>query len=266
MSAGVIDNIQTYMDKKNIIIGAASAEALNAAAPEGFRPKDLLPGAKTVLVLARPLPLAVFQVPGEKNAFYQRSSYTHYLIMDQLANDVCLLLQQAGYRSLPVPSYSPLRFFEGEPRGIISLKHAAVYAGLGALGKNTLLIHPEHGNIMRLGALITEMEWPHYAAVAEKSPCPENCRLCEKACPVGAFRDGKIDKMKCMGTSVGHILLPPGFMLPFMKRVVAGSRRMTKFMELTSLNFFETYGIHCFSCLKACIHFPANKTKKVKGG
>jgi len=263
MRDAVVKKIQDHVSRENFLIGAASAEALNASAPEGFRPKDLMPSAKAVLVLARPLPLTVFQVPKENNAFYQRSSYTHYLIMDQLANDLCLLLQQAGYRSLPVPSYSPLRFFEGEPRGMISLKHAAAYAGLGTLGKNTLLIHPEHGNSMRLGALMTEMEWPQYAAVAEKSPCPENCRLCEKACPVGALRDGKIDKMKCMGTSVGHILLPPGFMLPLMKRVVAASRRMAKFMELTSLNFFETYGIQCCACLKACVHFPANKSKKV---
>ncbi|HON58581.1 MAG TPA: hypothetical protein P5040_05700 [Smithella sp.] len=265
MTGAIMAKIHDHLRHENVFMGAASAEALNAAAPKGFRPEDLLPGAKTVLVFARPLPQAVFQVPGELSAFYQRAAYTLYLITDKLANDLCLLLQQAGYRSLPVPSYSPLRFFEGEPRGIISLKHAAVYAGLGAMGKNTLLIHPEHGNIMRLGALMTEMEWPQYAAVAEKSPCPEHCRLCEKACPVGAIRDGKIDKMKCLGTSLKHIFLPPRFALPLMKRLVAGNRRLTKFMELTSLNFFETYGIDCFACLTACIHFPANKPKKIKG-
>lgn len=260
----IVNKISTYVTGENILMGAASAEELNKVAPEGFRPKDLLPGAKTVLVFAQPLPLAVFQVPGENNAFYQRSSYIHYLSMDKLANDLSLMIQQAGYQSLPIPSYSPLRFYKGEPRGIISLKHAAVRAGLGKMGRNTLLISSEHGNVMRLGALATEMEWPEYPTINEKSPCPEKCRICEEACPVGAIKGGNIDIMKCMGNCIKHILLPPKFMLPMMKRTVAASKLMTKFMELVSLNFFETYAIGCNACLKACIHFPGNKRMKVK--
>lgn len=259
MSKDIIDKVRTYLDKENVLMGATPAEELNRSAPEGFRPKDLMPAAKTVLVFAWPLPLSVFQVPGENNAFYQRSSYIHYLLMDKLANDLSLMIQQAGHQSLPVPSYSPLRFYKGEPRGIISLKHAAVQAGLGKMGRNTLLINREHGNIMRLGALATELEWPEYPAVNEKSPCPDHCRICEEACPVGAIRDGHIDITKCMGNCIKHILLPPKFMLSVMKRTVAASKLMTKFMELVSLNFFETYSIGCSACLKACIHFPGNK-------
>lgn len=266
MKTEVVDRIQDHVNRENILMGAASAEALNVAAPEGFRPKDLLPGAKTVLIFAQPLPLAVFMVPGENNNFYQRSSYTHYLIMDKLANDLSLMIQQTGYQSLPIPSYSPLRFFKGEPRGIISLKHAAVQAGLGKMGRNTLLINAGQGNIMRLGALATEIEWPEYPAINEKSLCPDKCRICEEACPVGALKDGNIDKMKCMGNCIKHILLPPKFMLPMMKRTVSASKLMTKFMELTSLNFFETYAIGCNACLKACIYFPGNKMKKIKSG
>lgn len=262
MKSGIVDKIRAHVAGENVLMGAAAAEKLNAGAPEGFRPKDIMPGAKTVLVFARPLPLAVYQVPAENNAFYQRSSYIQYLMMDKLANDLSLMIQQAGYPSLPVPSYSPLRFYEGEPRGIISLKHAAVCAGLGKMGRNTLLINREHGNVMRLGALATELEWPEYAETTHKSLCPDNCRLCEEACPVGAIKDGHIDKMKCMGHCIKHILLPPQFMLPLMKRTVAASKLMTRFMELTSLNFFETYSIGCSACLKACIHFPGRQARK----
>jgi len=262
MQNDIIDKIRAYVEKENILMGAAQAEVLNALAPEGFRPENFLPSAKTVLVLAQPLPLAVFLAPGENNRFYQRSSYIHYLLMDKLTNDLSLMIQQAGHPSLPIPSYSPLRFYKGEPRGIISLKHAGVYAGIGKMGRNTLLINPKHGNVMRLGALITEMDWPEYPAIYEKNFCPDDCRLCEDACPVGALRDGNIDKTKCMGNCIKHILLPPKFMLPMMKRVVAASKLLTKFMELTSLNFFETYAIGCMACLKSCIHFPGNRKKK----
>lgn len=264
MQKDIIDKIQAHVERENFLMGSAPAEELNRSAPEGFRPKDLMPTAKTVMIFARPLPLSVFEVPGENNSFYQRSSYIYYLMMDKLANDLSLMIQQAGYQSLPIPSYSPLRFYKGEPRGVISLKHAAVQAGLGKMGRNTLLINREHGNIMRLGALATELEWSQYPEVTQKSLCPDNCRICEEACPVGAIKDGNIDIMKCMGNCIKHILLPPKFMLPMVKRTVAASKLMTKFMELTSLNFFETYSIGCSACLKVCIHFPANKKNKVQ--
>lgn len=263
MKKEIISKVHDYITREDVLMGAAPAEELNVLAPEGFRPKDLLPNAKTVLVFAQPLPLAVFQAPGENNnVFYQRSAYVHYLLMDKMANDISLMLQKAGYQSLPVPSYSPLRFIKGEPRGIISLKHAAVRAGLGKMGRNSLLINPGYGNVLRLGALVTEMEWPEYPEINEKSPCPDGCRACEIACPVGAIKDGNVNKMNCMGKSVKHILLPPSFMLPMMKRTVAASKLMTKFMELISLNFFETYAIGCAACLRACIYFPGNKVRK----
>ena len=261
MNTDVIGKIHDYASRENVLMGAASAEELNVAAPERFRPKDLMPAAKTILVFAQPLPLAVFLAPGETHNFYQRSSYIHYLMMDKLANDLSLMIQQAGYQSLPIPSYSPLRFYKGEPRGIISLKHAAVRAGLGKMGRNTLLMNPKQGNIMRLGALATEMEWPEYPTVSEKSLCPDNCHDCELACPVGAIKDGNIDIMKCMGKCIKHAMLPPRFMLGMMKRAVAGSKLMTRFMELVSLNFFETYSIGCMACLTSCIYFPGKRKK-----
>ncbi|MRR38918.1 hypothetical protein EG829_30565 [bacterium] len=145
---------------------------------------------------------------------------------------------------------------------MLSLKHAAAEAGMGRLGKSSLLIHPELGNIVRLGAVITDMGWPENPAIEDGDPCPDNCRACEKACPVGAIRDGRVNKTACMGRCIRHVMLPPAFMLPAMKRVVAASPMLTRFMELFSLNFFESYGIGCTACLKACPHFPGNRKRR----
>jgi epoxyqueuosine reductase QueG len=157
-----------------------------------------------------------------------------------------------------------LRFHDGEPRGAISLKHAAEEAGLGRLGKNTLLIHREKGNVMRLGGLMTALEWPPDFTGQIKDPCPDGCRKCEMACPVQALKDGSIDKTACLGRCIKHTLLPPAMMLPLVKRIVGSSRMLTRFMELFSLNFFELYGIGCIACLKACPYFPARKGGKVQ--
>jgi epoxyqueuosine reductase QueG len=182
--------------------------------------------------------------------------------MDRVALTVSTMIEEAGHLALPIPSYSPLRFYEGEPRGMFSLKHAAAEAGLGRLGRNTLLIHPKLGNVLRLGALLTEMEWPEVGTILNNELCPESCRACEMACPVHALKDGTINKTACLGKCIKHVFLPHAVMLPAMKWSVARSKILTRFMELFSLNFFEIYGIGCTTCLKACPHFPEKKLPK----
>jgi|GEM_PF-213338 len=266
MPTDVVKTVKKVAEQEGVLMGVARAEMLNAEAPHGFRPMDLMPEAKSMLVFAKPLPLSVFLTPESvKNTFYQRSAYMYYLLMDKLADAASMLIQEAGYLALPIPAYSPLTFHKGEPRGYISLKHAAAAAGLGKLGRNTLLINESHGNIMRLGALLTAMEWPEYALKSDFEPCPQECRACERTCPIGAIQDGTVDKLACLGKCIKHVMLPPAFMLPTLKRLVAGSRVLTRFMELSSLNFFETYGIDCTACLKACPHFP-NPKKIAVGG
>ncbi len=261
MDQALENKIKKYFRSQDIpVIGAARAEDLNQKAPLGFRPEDMLKGAKTVLVLGKPLPLAVFLTePHFKNLFYVRSFDAYYGIMDAAANTACLMMEEKGHLSLPLPSYSPIRFHDGEPRGVMSLKHAAAEAGLGKMGKNTLLIHPKYGNILRFGGLVTTMEWPWDGPGNFKALCPDNCRLCEKACPVGALNDGSIDKTLCMGNCVKHVMMPSPRLLPGMKRFLSKSRRATRLMELFTYNMFGKYGIDCVACLKACPHFPGKK-------
>jgi len=154
-----IEFIGEFLRKRDIpLFGVASAEELDNAAPAGFRPSDVLAGAKSVIIFAKPLPRAVFLTPDAvHNKFYIRSYATYYTMMDAAANEAALMLESRGHLSLPIPAYSPLRFHDGDPRGLISLKHAAAAAGLGVLGRSSLLIHPVYGNTLRLGGLITTM-------------------------------------------------------------------------------------------------------------
>jgi epoxyqueuosine reductase len=260
MDAGLVNDLKDLAAREGVLMGVARAESLNASAPHGYRPKDMMPGAKSVIVFAKSLPLAAFLVPESyNNMHYQRSAYMYYLLMDNIAGEASIKLQEAGYPALPIPAYSPLRFHKGEPWGIISLKHAAQEAGLGVLGRSSLLINEKYGNIMRLGALMTEMPWPEYSPAPDFKPCSEKCTLCERACPIGAIRDGQVNKAACLGKCIKHVMLPPSFLMPFVKKAVASSKLLTRFMELVSLNFFETYGLGCAACLKACPHFPGKK-------
>ena len=80
----------------------------------------------------------------------------------------------------------------------------AATAGLGFVGRNTLLIHPEKGSYLFLGGIITDvaLEYDEPAANAGatqgKGTCG-NCRRCLDVCPTHAFPAAYIlDSNRCI--------------------------------------------------------------------
>ncbi|MFZ4815630.1 MAG: epoxyqueuosine reductase, partial [Phototrophicaceae bacterium] len=59
-------------------------------------------------------------------------------------------------------------------------------AGLGFIGKNTLLIHPQRGSYFFLGELLTTLEFDTYDTPTRPTMCG-NCTRCLTACPTDAF-------------------------------------------------------------------------------
>jgi epoxyqueuosine reductase len=77
----------------------------------------------------------------------------------------------------------------------------AKYAGLGWLGKNTLLLNESLGSFFFLGVILTTLDLPPTLGASEMPP-PDlcgNCRQCLDACPTGAIVEPYLmDARKCI--------------------------------------------------------------------
>ena len=82
-------------------------------------------------------------------------------------------------------------------KGGLFLKDAAVLSGIGIIGRNNLLLHPEWGPRIRLRPILLEGDLQTTEALEGFSPC-ETCEgFCQKACPVKAFPQGKYSRPIC---------------------------------------------------------------------
>ena len=180
------------MDLGVKMVGFANPERLSDA-PKGFSPADVLPECKTVISFAIPFPRGALHSPAPHIYTRIRNSISDKL--NGIALDVCLHLEEMGYLSVPIPTVEDIPDPNtGRYRSLVSLKHMAQAAGLGTIGRNSLLITPQYGSLVWLGGILTELE-------LTPDPLPEplcsNCNLCVEACPVHALDGEQPDQMAC---------------------------------------------------------------------
>lgn len=85
--------------------------------------------------------------------------------------------------------------------GPVAERVFAKYAGLGWLGKNTLLLNSNYGSWLFLGVILTSLDLQPSLAPAE-APSPDlcgNCRQCLDACPTNALIEPYVmDARRCI--------------------------------------------------------------------
>lgn len=73
----------------------------------------------------------------------------------------------------------------------------AARAGLGAIGKHTLLIEQGVGSYLLLGEIVTTLELQATESKAAVDPC-ESCTRCLDACPTQAIAPWSVDASRCI--------------------------------------------------------------------
>ncbi|MFX0169774.1 MAG: 4Fe-4S double cluster binding domain-containing protein [Candidatus Hodarchaeota archaeon] len=111
----------------------------------------------------------------------------HYHAVNKYLNDLALhvmnYLQKRKYQALPIPASMTVDWKSHMAH--LSHKMVATQAGLGWIGKNTLLVTKKFGPRVRLVTVLTDAPLRTGRPVNE-SQCGK-CEECVKACPVGAI-------------------------------------------------------------------------------
>ena len=70
-------------------------------------------------------------------------------------------------------------------------------AGLGWIGRNSLLIHPRLGSYCFIGVIISDFEPSRYSLPEERNFCGQ-CNRCVEACPTGALSSHEVNANLCI--------------------------------------------------------------------
>ncbi len=206
--------------------------AIDAFAPEIRRQfMEMLPGAKTLLVLGVELPRRMVELAARQEADCAISyNFANYQAMREAfwtAQDVAAKLQEQGFESLPLVEIVPNATWRKTPLGglpdLRSQAPFAVAAGLGFRGRHGFLINPKSGSCQRFAFVLSTKEFPQSQQL--EGQCPENCRACAEACPVAALASGSDkqlfdrDEVKCewalaLGMVEGEGTATAGWRLP----------------------------------------------------
>jgi epoxyqueuosine reductase len=154
-------------------------------------PDQLLPGAKTAILFVTyyKQEKKPFQEGAGLIASYARGRDYHILHRKRLKKMILWLEEKAGQKGIAKG------FSDSSP---ILEKALAAQAGLGWLGKNTLLIHRKFGTFFLLSGILTTLEIQGKTLPTHLPKCGV-CTRCLDACPTQALTAPYIlDAAKCL--------------------------------------------------------------------
>jgi epoxyqueuosine reductase QueG len=235
------------------------AAAADYDSPMSAALESIFPGVKSLIVLAY-RELSTCESDSPQIAMNGRMDLMEF--SRSLNYKVARFVEtRCNARAMTVPISYPLKM-DAKTKGAVgevSLRHAALAAGLGTFGRHNLIIHPEMGTRVLFTAIPTDLE-------LDADPRPtenlcDDCRLCVEACPGSALDDeGKTHVMKCLRNSQPYGI---GGTIKFELEYAEASPERKKEM-LMDPHFWTLYQAgfigfqyFCWNCMKAC---PAGRS------
>ncbi len=160
---------------------------------ERTEPERLFTGAKSIISIALAYPSRIQNPPkgkpGERRGIFARASWgtDYHVVLRERLNKLAAFIEAR---------HPEFRCQSMVDTGELSDKAVAERAGVGFVGKNTLLITEEYGSWVYLGEMITNI--PFLPDGQVEDGCGD-CRICLDACPTGALvQGGQLNAQKCL--------------------------------------------------------------------
>lgn len=231
------------------------AAAVDYKSPRTTPIEEILPGVKSIIVLAI-REMSHVESPSAEIAMNGRLDSMEFLhhCNFKLARYIEMKLQA---KAISIPFSYPLKMDPKNKEGIVaevSLRHAAIAAGLGNFGRHNLVIHPRLGARVIFTAILTDLELESDPPVTEDLCI--HCNICEKTCPANALeKENFTDVNRCLRKSQPYGLGKTiGFWNEFVDKTPEEQKRM--FMTKDYWQMYQTQFIgfqyFCFNCYKNC--------------
>lgn len=185
------DFLQEMKEKLDIdIIGAASIEKSQELKEKSA---PFLPTAKSVIVFAKETYKEVVSLvgpskgAGEAEPGEVMTVHSNYIYgrLNRAVHEFAQFFHRKGYRSIPLCAAPGFITDQRFVKALFSYKHAAEAAGVGTIGRNSLLITPGFGPRVRLACLLTEAPVEETPRIKEDL-CTQ-CNACIDVCPAQAI-------------------------------------------------------------------------------
>jgi epoxyqueuosine reductase QueG len=250
------------------VVGIAAAAAFRAGVPEGYRPEDILPGARSVVVAGGDGPTAgAWRCPD-----HRVMEITGYDLRENVAvHAMCDFIEgELGHHAVQAPS---LPVHGHEPP--MSMMHAAELAGLGSRSLAAhIILNPEYG-LLYYAALITTLPMDPDPPLAEPA-CPHpGCAAmyrrtgttpCLRVCPSclsGTVKEGRIetssyDRERCHSRAqtygIGSFQKALLGVMDEADPAARGTMIRSDFFakSVQSVGFFRDSIAQCFECMRVC--------------
>ena len=239
------ENRELALESGADLFGVADPDLLTAA-PPGFRPQDILPDCRAVIVVGKRLSDATVETTPSR--MFDTMYFAVNSFLDQLILKVTDLLVRKNYSAVAIGPHS----LDGNRfMGDISQKHAAVAAGLGRFGLQSLVLTPQFGPRQRWGAVITDAPLQTDQPMKEGLCKPDQCgQACIKSCPARALSERN-------GEGITDARFLPGGLWHYWN-IDKSACRTYRANQKQKLGWVTEGGHACAVCLKVC---PAGRGK-----
>ena len=174
------------------LCGVASVDRF-AGSPEGRHPTKVLPGCKSVVVVGVRLLDGIVQAnfrtfeDGREDLKGLYGTYGYTMLPNFALTYACYAIAQVIERNTGAVA-TPLSTGPMTNGNQISIRHAAVAAGLGEFGWMSIVLTPEFGPRNRFGVILTTAEIEPDPMYSGNTICdPEKCKICTDCCPTNAI-------------------------------------------------------------------------------